>query len=743
MRCNPEKFPKSPNQLIDATGGLLTTSYGLTPVFCGGRSDSNDQIRVCHSLGALDPVGFMERCRYGAASIASNGFYGGPSLMLITGGYDSSMNVNLDTSEVLKVSNYNMTLIGSVGVKLKRRISHHCFEWFNSSLAVLYGGQGFDEENSEVLFDLTWIIDLGEEDGPWGKHGEWEQRPNMKRARKHHSCGVVANVGGLEEIKVVIAAGGTLSNNAITDNVELLQVRDNAFDHSRQWEQGPSLPQPLSHAAAATTQGHTNLFVAGGKPDNGFLQSTSIYVFQCKFSVCDWRDIGINLLSPRVLGVALIFPPSIQSDAEQNEDEEQRFLVMTTGHEEGVIVASTLAYSIFQGDMTEYPNHELDSSVPLMMATGGLLRSPLGENVWTPVICGGTNVNDIPLTHCYQLGSYYPLGEMAVARQGAASVVVSNGTKLWITGGEETYAVPIDTTELISITYDAEYPVPLSSSPYLPLPMPLSFHCLELLSDGSSTILYGGQNDNLDISSDTWIVDGNGASSDWQHLGPLATARAGHMCGVIVLKSDSAITEIVVAAGGLNASIEAIDSVELLLVNAANAIDMNWQVGPTLPVTLYFAGAATTEDHARMFVTGGITSTVDYQQSSNVYYFQCFLNGVTPDCQWSKIDQELARPKSSHVALMFPAMATVSDIIIVKDSALSGCNWHLNGNAICNGEANIEACGYDGGDCCSGLDEVCSDCTLNQCHCHMTGSPMCSSKYFIRYLHIAKHEILY
>ncbi len=47
------------------------------------------------------------------------------------------------------------------------------------------------------------------------------------------------------------------------------------------------------------------------------------------------------------------------------------------------------------------------------------------------------------------------------------------------------------------------------------------------------------------------------------------------------------------------------------------------------------------------------------------------------------------------------------------------------GDNLCDGYNNEERCDYDGGDCCSGADPYCLQCSGANCICHETGEKMC------------------
>ena len=55
----------------------------------------------------------------------------------------------------------------------------------------------------------------------------------------------------------------------------------------------------------------------------------------------------------------------------------------------------------------------------------------------------------------------------------------------------------------------------------------------------------------------------------------------------------------------------------------------------------------------------------------------------------------------------------------------------------CDAVNNIEACLYDGGDCCQGYGQDCFDCDNGDCTCHLNGTDYCQGKSL---KHLVKHK---
>jgi non-specific serine/threonine protein kinase len=72
--------------------------------------------------------------------------------------------------------------------------------------------------------------------------GGWQVEPPLPLARTE----VAAAVSGGE----LAVAGGYLADGSTTDRVDLYDPA------ARTWRPGPELPEPVSHASAATLSGH-------------------------------------------------------------------------------------------------------------------------------------------------------------------------------------------------------------------------------------------------------------------------------------------------------------------------------------------------------------------------------------------------------------------------------------------------------------------------------------------------------
>ncbi len=278
------------------------------------------------------------------------------------------------------------------------------------------------------------------------------------------------------------------------------------------------------------------------------------------------------------------------------------------------------------------------------------------SNLYLPIICGGSS-ND----KCYLLNtedsSSLPkvVGIMREQRMGAASVAVKNRSTLWLTGGHRQLEnEATDKTEWINVSMALSSPESLAKG--LNLPMPLAYHCLQMVSPDLA-ILFGGSdwNEGSESSglSSTWTLDITSGQSIWAPREPMEMGRYKHSCGVIRDVNSSSRTRFVVAAGGSTNNVDKItDSVEFLKVyeNEADNINVTWEKGPRLPTPLIEAASATTMDQAMVILAGG--RGVGEDLSNYIFSLRCAL-GV---CWWTEEETKLSFTRSSGVAVLMPPL---------------------------------------------------------------------------------------
>ncbi len=251
-------------------------------------------------------------------------------------------------------------------------------------------------------------------------------------------------------------------------------------------------------------------------------------------------------------------------------------------------------------------------------------------------------------------GQWTEAGRMSRPRAHSERIVW-NSSSLLVTGGSRTGSGPFSSTELLTIT-ESDQTVPkysVTSSPAPDLPIHTSEHCLVKLNDSTAFLTGGfivGRSTGarrttyfLDLDSD---LDQEEFDS---YAGPeLATARYGHVCGMLVNPGDGSDAVVVVTTGH-NGGI--LSSTEMWTVGSDR-----WIGGPRFSVAIYYATGTTSPDSKSLLVVGG--TTFEYQLSA--IRKLSFEDG---SWQWTKLEQELLVPRSSHVAMLIPDSLTNCTII--------------------------------------------------------------------------------
>ncbi len=150
--------------------------------------------------------------------------------------------LNLDTTEYLDVvvgSHSTATLESKQGPKLPIEIYCHCLEMITDKLAILYGGEKWDD----APLANSWTFDLDISTNP---NQTWVERTSMSASRRSHSCGVLRDAASPEERKIVVAAGGCGYKHGWSgmplDSVELLHISGPVI--ALRWTSGPTMPVP-------------------------------------------------------------------------------------------------------------------------------------------------------------------------------------------------------------------------------------------------------------------------------------------------------------------------------------------------------------------------------------------------------------------------------------------------------------------------------------------------------------------
>ncbi len=697
---------ESPVELQWPTGGVMShPSEDFIVVICGGQDSDEIENARCFSLGNPNSqwqfVEQMEHTRVGAASLViSNG-----NQIWITGGERLNLGLVYETTmttETVELNEKGDGLILKEGPYLPKSIRHHCLELIGANVALLFGGEifvhGLGDSLSTWIETLTWSVNL--------ETMSWTLLTQMNVPRWKQSCSVLRDPS--TDRTIVVAAGGNMITHELTHDktkasksVELLvlnddDVNENIHLRSRsEWQHGPEMPVGLRDAPSTTSADQLRMYVTGGS--QGLVGSvdwntlSTIFELQCPGMQCMWRTV-YEMDKEMSMGVVFSIPPPPVPKASWQSSEPCPYfnkvtgnsivfntlykvwtffhpglglLLLSTGNNMYAELSDTEAFTILpSGELnacsTHHHGNNLDMPVTMMRPSGGLLR--LQDSLqYRPVLCGGRS-QGIVIADCFQLGSNEeePLGRLLLSRHDAASVVIRDGTTLWVTGGRKMDQA-LDSTELLELSSNAddgsETLINQASSSPTTLPYPMSSHCLQVVG-GNTVILYGGASFEIGlIFSSSWLAENSDSQPvSWMEGASMAEARYDHMCGVIKTSEEAVI---VVAAGGIvDFSDKWTSTVKFLFVeeNSDSAIN-DWQSGPNLPVTLSQAASATTPDQRRLFVAGGRMSNL--LDSLYVFCLRCLdeVNG----CEWVKTEAEIWKGRSSSFAIIIPPDTTEID----------------------------------------------------------------------------------
>ncbi len=318
--------------------------------------------------------------------------------------------------------------------------------------------------------------------------------------------------------------------------------------------------------------------------------------------------------------------------------------------------------------------NSLEFQKELQWATGGVIA--VNEEI---VICGGTEVESSAENQmCFSHGDSHvhklaQTGALRETRIGAASLVIDNGTTLWITGGHNSKN-RLQTTE--TVTMDPKT-TGLVVALGLNLPKTLSYHCLTKVSDGLA-FLTGGEKyevtdqtgEDLEVYSEglSWSINFNTMS--WTTESQMEIPRSRHSCGALKdsMSSDSSRKVIVVAGGETKqyGEQEVLQSVELLVIEdkasfmVSSRQGLEWAQGPYLPAPILDAASVVTADQLKMYVIGGSTyvqGIAEFQPLATIYEFHC----SDLQCEWKQV-YEMRRSMTGGLAFFMPSDSIEADL---------------------------------------------------------------------------------
>ncbi len=316
--CHKNSLPYLPVHL--ATGRLLrlnNNENAVIPIVCGTLSSMSLKTKMgCYNLATGRQVITSKTIyREDAASVAIGN---GTKLWIAGGATWNNPNPDHKSSVIVSIQENCGDIMAHPFLEMPAFLWGHCME-----VLTIFGGGGVEKvilygsnlRQPFVRFDDTWIVELYGLDPTYSS--SWQNLTIMNMKRTHHACGVLktTTANDLEDIEIVVAAGGHgkimedggwNALDTVLDSVEIMVVGKGSDLRDLKWEPGPQLPVPLMSSASTVVkdEGGQQLFVIGGWTDYE-TRAESHYVFSLACSAsgsdssmhlsCSWTKHDFEL----------------------------------------------------------------------------------------------------------------------------------------------------------------------------------------------------------------------------------------------------------------------------------------------------------------------------------------------------------------------------------------------------------------------------------------------------------------
>ena len=232
---------------------------------------------------------------------------------------------------------------------------------------------------------------------------------------------------------------------------------------------------------------------------------------------------------------------------------------------------------------------------------------------YKPMICSMMHSEGDGKDCFYMLNGDWKQGpNMIKARNWAAGMVLEN--KLWVTGGYHNDTKE-SSTELISLT---------ESHPFVDLPEPMSFHCMQLINETTVFLTNFERFYFFDIISKEWSKEINLPD----------TMQYYSVCGVFELKKSPVM---VLASGGAESN-----EVSLLHLDGT---ENGWISGPANPGGSNDGPMISTPNKDGVLMVGG-------SHQDSIWKLTC--TETIDDCAWEETPQSMSFGKVNHIAFWLP-----------------------------------------------------------------------------------------
>jgi hypothetical protein len=243
-----------------------------------------------------------------------------------------------------------------------------------------------------------------------------------------------------------------------------------------------------------------------------------------------------------------------------------------------------------------------------------------------PIICGGFQNTGLS-NSCYTLenNEWVPFASMNSVRIFAAAAQLKDG-KLLVTGGGNGFEHVNNVEILTEDSWESNLPNP---------PVAFVFHCMVTLNS-TTVIVIGGIGNGLEFSGKTFYF--TVGEESWSEGPALKYERGYFSCGKIRRGKESQEMSVIVAGGSDGLSY--MSSVEIL-----DEGSHEWQTGPELPFGIWNHQMVENQNGGVVLIGGRSSSTLDT-------LYQLSYGGQ--DAVWTKMEQKMKTPRSSHTAFLIP-----------------------------------------------------------------------------------------
>ena len=262
---------------ISAAFGIL--GLNNKPTICGGsHRDGTNKDCYTYENNLWNKSSSMESVRVSAAASLSP-YPNKSDNFFVSGGYGG----NNFVSSVEELNNGNWTI--QTTKKLPVTMAYHCMVLFNSTTVLAIGGYQEGSDSGRTYFFNT-------------QNENWIEGPQLKYARKLHTCAMIKTSQQNDKLSV-IAVGGFI--NTHLSSVEILE------EGSSQWRDGPNLPLAIAAGMMVADSNNGVVQIGGYSPSVGY----SDKLFHLTAANAEWIEMPQKLKQGRVYGVAILVPNDI------------------------------------------------------------------------------------------------------------------------------------------------------------------------------------------------------------------------------------------------------------------------------------------------------------------------------------------------------------------------------------------------------------------------------------------------